>query len=107
METRKKLLAQSLLAPELPYPRPAANRVDIGGDHPLCPGEEDLLGFVTAGAFSLSEGRGTAVGSISAARALESLREAGGTGAGAGEGRLCVVRNAGESVGWLARWQLV
>ncbi|KAL2017056.1 hypothetical protein VTK56DRAFT_2629 [Thermocarpiscus australiensis] len=109
MDTRKKLLAQSLVAPtaaELPYPRPAttdANQLDIGGGHhPLCPDEHDLLGFVTTGAFSLAEGRGAAIGSISAARALEALREAG-----AREGKLCVVRNAGESVGWLARWEPV
>ncbi|KAL2262254.1 hypothetical protein VTK26DRAFT_2004 [Humicola hyalothermophila] len=104
METRKKLLARSLVGTELPYPRPGAvkNQADIGGHHPLCPGEEDLIGFVTTGAFSLSEGKGTAIGSISAAKALESVREAGPS-----EGRLCVVRNSGESVGWLARWELV
>lgn len=103
METRKKLLARTLIATELPYPRPGgANQLDIGGHHPLCPDEEDLIGFVTTGSFSLSEGKGTAIGSISAAKALETVREAG-----ASEGRLCVVRNAGESVGWLARWELV
>jgi ribonuclease P/MRP protein subunit POP1 len=102
MESRKKLLAQSLVTTELPYPKPAANEVDVGGHHPLCPGTEDLLGFVTTGAFSLSEGRGTAIGSISAEKALESVREGG-----AKEGKLCIVRNAGENVGWLARWELV
>ncbi|KAK3298435.1 ribonucleases P/MRP protein subunit POP1-domain-containing protein [Chaetomium fimeti] len=102
MESRKKLLAQSLVATELPYPRPAANELDVGGHHPLCPDTEDLLGFVTTGAFSLSEGRGTAIGSISAAKALESVAEAGTK-----EGKLCIVRNAGENVGWLARWELV
>ncbi|KAK4102227.1 hypothetical protein N658DRAFT_515450 [Parathielavia hyrcaniae] len=106
METRKKLLAQSLTMAteeELPYPRPAANRLDMmGGHHPLCPDEQDLIGYVTTGAFSLSEGRGTAIASISADKALETLREGG-----AREGKLCVVRNAGESVGWLARWELV
>lgn len=101
MDTRKMLLAQSLVATELPYPKSAANELDIGG-HPLCPDEEDLLGFVTTGAFSLSEGKGTAIGSVSAEKALETLREAG-----AREGKLCIVRNAGESVGWLARWELV
>lgn len=101
MDTRKRLLARSLISTELPYPRPPASQLDIGG-HPLCPDEEDLLGFVTTGAFSLSEGKGTAIGSISAAKALETLQDAG-----AREGRLCVVRNAGESVGWLARWDLV
>ncbi|AEO54764.1 hypothetical protein MYCTH_2297740 [Thermothelomyces thermophilus ATCC 42464] len=102
METRKRLLAQSIVETELPYPKPAPNELDIGGHHPLCPDEGDLLGFVTTGAFSLSEGKGTAIGSISAARALEAMREAG-----AREGKLCIVRNAGESVGWLARWELV
>lgn len=102
METRKKILAGSLLAVEVPYPKPAAgNQTDFGG-HPLCPGEEDLIGFVTTGAFSLSEGRGTAIGSISAGRALETLRETGPR-----EGKFCVVRNAGESIGWLARWEVV
>ncbi|KAL2132037.1 hypothetical protein VTI74DRAFT_4296 [Chaetomium olivicolor] len=94
METRKKLVAQCLNAMELPYPRPA--------DHPLCPDEEDLIGFVTTGAFSLSEGKGTAIGSISAEKALEAARDAGTR-----EGKLCIVRNAGETVGWLARWELV
>ncbi|KAK4148970.1 ribonucleases P/MRP protein subunit POP1-domain-containing protein [Chaetomidium leptoderma] len=102
MEARTKLLAQSLVATELPYPRPATNELDIGGHHPLCPDEDDLLGFVTTGAFSLSEGKGTAVGCLSAEKALETVREAG-----AREGKLCIVRNAGESVGWLARWTLV
>ncbi|KAK3394053.1 ribonucleases P/MRP protein subunit POP1-domain-containing protein [Podospora didyma] len=99
--TRKKLLTASLVATELPYPRPAANQSDVGG-HPLCPNENDLIGFVTTGAFSLSEGKGTAIGSISAEKALEMLR-----GPGAREGRYCIVRNAGESVGWLARWEAV
>ncbi|KAJ4298648.1 Ribonucleases P/MRP protein subunit pop1 [Collariella sp. IMI 366227] len=93
METRKRLLAESLDATELPFSRPA--------DHPPCPSEDDLIGFVTTGAFSLSEGRGTAVGSISAEKAVEAVRDAG-----AREGKLCIVRNAGETVGWLARWQL-
>jgi ribonuclease P/MRP protein subunit POP1 len=101
METRKSLLAQSIVTTELPYPKPGTNELDMGG-HPLCPDEHDLLGFVTTGAFSLSEGKGTAIGSLSAGKAIETVREAG-----AREGKLCVVRNAGESVGWLARWQLV
>lgn len=70
----------------------------------MCPDEADLIGFVTTGAFCLSEGKGTAIGCISADKALEGLREAGSK---AKEGRLCVVRNAGESIGWLARWEPV
>lgn len=101
--TRKQLMAKSLLSGDpLPYPRPAANQTDIGGGHPLCPGEEDLIGFVTAGAYSLSEGKGTAVGAISAEKAFDTVKESGTK-----EGRLCIVRNAGENVGWLARWELV
>ncbi|KAK4229918.1 ribonucleases P/MRP protein subunit POP1 [Podospora fimiseda] len=87
METRKKLLAKSLITTELPYPRPPANQTDIGG-HPLCPDEKDLIGFVTTGSFCLSEGKGTAIGSISAEKALETVRETGTR-----EGRLCITES--------------
>ncbi|KAH8908228.1 POPLD-domain-containing protein [Coniochaeta sp. PMI_546] len=113
MATRKKLVAESILNPAggpLPWPWEAAqtkgNKTDIGGRHPLCPGEEDLVGFVTTGAFCLADGKGRAVGSLAVGRALEAVdlaREKGRPG----EGRMCVVRNAGESVGWLARWEVV
>ena len=101
LATRKRLLAASLLTTEIPCPKPHGNHTDVGG-HPLCPNEDDLIGFVTTGAFSLSEGRGTSIGSISAEKALEALRETG-----VREGKLCIVRNAGENVGWLARWEVV
>jgi len=101
LATRTSLLATSLLTTQIPYPGPPANQTDVGG-HPLCPGAEDLIGFVTSGSFSLSEGRATAIGSISAEKAIEAIRESG-----AREGRLCIVRNAGENVGWLARWEVV
>lgn len=110
MEARKATLARSLVTTPLPYPRPRPGGDDRqqldAAHHPLCPDEKDLIGFVTTGAFSLSEGRGTAVGSVSAERALEMLR-GGGSAAAAREGKLCIVRNAGESVGWLARWEPV
>lgn len=102
LETRKRLLAASLLTSAPPFPRSAASsRLDVGG-HPLCPGEEDLIGFVTTGEYNLREGKSTAVGAVSAEKAVETVRSAG-----AREGRLCVVRNAGEAVGWLARWEVV
>ncbi|KAJ9145535.1 POPLD-domain-containing protein [Coniochaeta hoffmannii] len=113
MATRKKLVAESILNPPggpLPFPWEAAqtkgNKTDIGGQHPLCPGEEDLMGFVTTGAFCLADGKGKAIGSLSVTKAVEAVRFARGKGR-QGEGRLCVVRNAGESVGWLARWEVV
>ncbi|KAM7209615.1 Ribonucleases P/MRP protein subunit POP1 domain containing protein [Naviculisporaceae sp. PSN 640] len=102
METRKALVAKTLLTTKAEYPPPPANQLSMSG-YPLCPNEEDLIGFVTSGSFCLSEGKGMAIGSISAAKALETLRTAGE----GKEGSLCIVRNAGESVGWLARWEAV
>ncbi|KAL2122183.1 hypothetical protein VTJ04DRAFT_2638 [Mycothermus thermophilus] len=118
LATRKRLLASSIVSgPPLPYPRPQPDETNPNY-HPPCPGEEDLIGFVTMGAFCLAEGRATAIGSLAAARALEAVRLAREMGvakgkgkgkgkSGGGEGRLCVVRNAGEGVGWLARWEVV
>lgn len=102
METRKVLVAKTLLTTKAEYPPPPANQLDMSG-YPLCHNEEDLIGFVTTGSFCLSEGKGMAIGSISAAKALETLRTVGSEK----EGNLCIVRNAGESVGWLARWEAV
>jgi ribonuclease P/MRP protein subunit POP1 len=112
MATRKELVGESILNPTggpLPWPWEAArtkgNETDIGGQHPLCPGEEDLMGFVTTGAFCLADGKGKAIGSLAVTKALEALmaKDKGRPS----EGRLCVVRDAGESVGWLARWDVV
>ncbi|KAK3901037.1 ribonucleases P/MRP protein subunit POP1-domain-containing protein [Staphylotrichum tortipilum] len=104
MEARKAILARSLVTTALPYPKGDDRHQQLdAAHHPLCPDGKDLIGFVTTGAFSLSEGKGTAVGSISAKKALEMLREGGS----ARERKLCIVRNAGESVGWLAWWEPV
>ncbi|KUI62128.1 Ribonucleases P/MRP protein subunit POP1 [Cytospora mali] len=91
-DTRKLLLAQSLMTKKVPFP--PEKSAGGNGDHPLVPGEEDLIGYVTKGEFNLAEGRGVAVGCISVERALEALRAGGEK-----EGRVCVVRSAGESVG--------
>lgn len=93
---------------------------------PICPDQHDLIGFVTKGEYNLRDGRGEAIGSISATLAAEELARytsactpSSGTGKhqkgnSGGQGslggiaqRLCVVRNAGEDVGRLARWELV
>ncbi|KAK5061575.1 hypothetical protein LTR84_008119 [Exophiala bonariae] len=98
--------------------------------HPPVPHAHDLIGFVTTNSttatssssagYNLSEGRGTAIGSIWAQRVVEgwdavALTEAQGQGPGQSDsGRrhrhgtrfLCIVRNAGESVGRLARWEV-
>ncbi|KAK1590878.1 POPLD domain-containing protein [Colletotrichum navitas] len=103
LQTRKQMLAKTLIAaPVEAYPSPKPNQTDMNG-HPLVPDEADLIGFVTTGAYSLGEGRATAMGCLSAERAAQAM-EVGGPRR---EGTLCIVRNAGESVGWIARWEAV
>jgi len=98
---RVRLLAQSLLqTPPLPYP---ADKVENDG-FPLVPDEEDLIGFVTTGEFNLAEGKGVAIGNVVVRKVLEGLR--GGT-KGDKRDRFCIVRNAGEKIGRLARWEVV
>lgn len=75
--------------------------MDFGG-YLFCFGEEDLIGFVIMGVFSFSEGRGMVIGLILVGRVFEMLREMGFW-----EGKFCVVRNVGESIGWLVRWEVV
>ena len=100
MPQRIRLLAQSLLEnPPLPYP---ANKDD---GHPLVPDEEDLIGFVTTGEFSLAEGKGVAIGTIFVAKTVQGLRRENQQEIKGG--RWCVLRNAGEKIGMLARWDPV
>lgn len=76
--------------------------------HPPVPDGQHLLGFVTSGGYNLAEGRGTAVGSIWAQRLLEgwAAEDAAADQASHTVKFLCIVRNAGESIGRLARWEL-
>ncbi|KAF4504191.1 hypothetical protein G6O67_008377 [Ophiocordyceps sinensis] len=102
MEARQRLLARELVA----APAPPPNALDVGGGHhALVPGAADLVGFVSSGSFCLADGRAAAIGSIAVGSprrgVLADVR------ADPREGRLCVVRNAGENVGWLARWEAV
>lgn len=99
----KLRLAKSLLTEKSPFPPPEkATGRQSNSDHPLVPNEEDLIGFVTKGEFSLAEGRGVAIASISAERALQNLN-----GHDCGEGRVCIVRNAGETIGWIGKWRVI
>ncbi|KAA8569324.1 hypothetical protein MFRU_004g01440 [Monilinia fructicola] len=96
---RVQLLAKSLLQnPPLQYPK-EENDVD---NHPIVPDEEYLIGFVTTGEYNLAEGKGIAIGTVVAAKILKGLRSGG-----LKEGRLCIVRNAGETTGRLASWDVV
>lgn len=66
--------------------------------YPVVPAEEDLIGFVTTGNFHLGEGNASAMGCIALAR----LMQGGGE---RGEEKLCIVREAGQGLGRLARWE--
>ncbi|KAH8662107.1 ribonucleases P/MRP protein subunit POP1-domain-containing protein [Xylariales sp. PMI_506] len=103
LEMRKRLLAQELTAsPE--DPTDSAIGGGLNGHLP-CPDADDLVGFVTSGSFNLRAGRPEAIGCVSVDKVMEELKRAGGK---ADKGsRVCVVRNSGQSVGWIARWELV
>jgi ribonuclease P/MRP protein subunit POP1 len=88
-----------------------------GNPHPACPGVKDLIGFVTTGAYNLAEGRGMAIGSVWLQKVVEgSRRESCIPHAGGNDKRnqkqmerqrkLCIVRNAGETVGRLGVWEV-
>ncbi|KAF5027303.1 hypothetical protein F66182_597 [Fusarium sp. NRRL 66182] len=100
LDSLKRELAAELISKPAPYPPAPANKFDMNG-HPLVPDAEDLIGFVTTGSFSLSEGHGMAIGSIACEKVIDGVRK------DSKEGRYCIVRNAGESVGWLAKWEAI
>lgn len=76
--------------------------------YPSVPGEEDLIGFVTSGNFNLKEGRGTGIAALSFARVFsEFVSPVEGKGCREPLKRVCVVRDVGEQVGRLARWEVI
>lgn len=96
---RSQQLAASLIGP------PSFDEHIRAGSpaYPSVPDEEDLIGFVTTGNFNLGEGRATAIGSITLARVVDE-----GSGLNLGkEQRLCILREAGQGLGRLARWEFV
>lgn len=101
--------------------------------YPCVPDAEDLIGFVTTGNYDLGLGRGGAIGCIALSKIMQAQQQRSTdaetvedslTTDGEGEKmrmevaelekrlgkkvvrRLCVVRDAGQSVGRLARWEL-
>ncbi|TRX90996.1 hypothetical protein FHL15_008201 [Xylaria flabelliformis] len=105
-EARIQTLAESLIGPPQTYPapHPTATSMNANG-HPLCPDASDLIGFVTTGSFNLRDGRGEAIASISALCAAEEMKRYVNPRDPAA--RLCVVREAGQGIGWLARWEVI
>ena len=85
------------------------------------PAAVDLIGFVTSANFQLNEGRYEAIGNIAVARVFEAsiskadrksmtgprARYDGTTDVPKGEAKLCIVRDAGQSLGRLARWSFI
>ncbi|KAI6863053.1 POPLD-domain-containing protein [Hortaea werneckii] len=100
-DQQQRALARALLHLDPPSPPRAGTE-----DWPACPAEEDLIGYVTTGNFNLAEGRGTGVGCIAVGKVVGSAVAGDGRRAGEEVG-LCVVRNAGESVARLGRWEVV
>jgi ribonuclease P/MRP protein subunit POP1 len=98
---RNQQLAAWLIAPPLSV---IDENIRAGSPaYPSVPDEEDLIGFVTTGNFNLGEGRSTAIGSIALARVIQD-----GNDLNLGkEQRLCILREAGQGLGRLARWEFV
>ena len=69
-------------------------------EYPLVPDEVDLIGFVTTGNYNLGEGRCEAIGNVAVARVVGGDKEQNKASAR----NLCIVREAGQRVGRLARW---
>ncbi|KAL3431111.1 ribonucleases P/MRP protein subunit POP1-domain-containing protein [Aspergillus tetrazonus] len=93
--TRQRLAASILLD---------SDSASIQKEHLPVPVEEDLIGFITTGNFNLAEGKGTGIGSILVSKVRYTAK---GTKGKNRERNMCIVRNAGESVGRLASWELV
>ena len=80
-------------------------------EYPSVPDELDLIGFVTTGNFNLGEGRCEAIGNVAVARVLgaedDNEKEKGKEKKKKSDsGRnLCIVREAGQALGRLARWR--
>lgn len=72
-------------------------------EYPVVPDEVDLIGFVTTGNYNLGEGRCEAVGNVAVARVVG----VDGEKSKASARNLCIVREAGQSLGRLARWVFV
>ncbi|KAG5927841.1 hypothetical protein E4U53_002794 [Claviceps sorghi] len=99
-QQQQQLLARALTARPEPYPPPTPNATSMCG-HPLVPDAEDLVGFVTTGSYCLRDGRASAQASLAVDRILADVRT------NPREGHLCIVRDAGRQVAWLARWEVV
>ena len=97
---QRRALAANLLKPaqhEKTSPQPGSK------NYPVVPGKDDLVGFVTSGNFNLGEGKGTGVANLFVRKVLgEDVEEYVEK-----ERFLCIVREAGQGLGRLAKWEVV
>jgi ribonuclease P/MRP protein subunit POP1 len=96
---RTQALAESLLRPGAVQDGPPKAGEE---EYPIVPDEEDLIGYVTTGNYNLAEGIPTAIANI----ALHKVSSEGKMLSG-GHARVCIVREAGKSIGRLATWEVV
>ncbi|CAO2651181.1 Nn.00g094780.m01.CDS01 [Neocucurbitaria sp. VM-36] len=97
---RRKELARALLEPAKPGNGPPKAGQD---DYPMVPDEADMIGFVTTGNYNLSEGMPTAVANLVVHRIAGARQDGEGV---PNEDRMCIVRQAGNTIGRLARWSV-
>lgn len=102
MNAPERIRSQQLAA-RLLTPGPATNGLPKPGEkeYPPVPDEVDLIGFVTTGNYNLGDGRCECIGNVAVAKTR-----------GEGEDKdrasiLCIVREAGERLGRLARLRFV
>ncbi|KAF6219596.1 hypothetical protein HO133_004065 [Letharia lupina] len=89
------LLSGSVASPETGLPKAGEK------EYPPVPDEVDLIGFVTTGNYNLGEGRCEAIGNVAVARVVGADEE----GKQANARKLCIIREAGQGLGRLARWE--
>lgn len=92
-------LAASLLGPDIASPETGLPKAGEK-EYPMVPDEVDLIGFVTTGNYNMGEGRCEAIGNVAVARVVGGDNEK----MKASVRNLCIVREAGQSLGRLARW---
>jgi ribonuclease P/MRP protein subunit POP1 len=71
-------------------------------DYPVVPDESDLIGFVTTGNYNLAEGMPTAIGNLAVHKVLSLVSEQSAPHTD----RVCIVRQAGSTIGRLAKWEV-
>lgn len=76
-------------------------------EYPVVPDEEDLIGFVTTGNYNLAEGKPTAIANLVLQRVLDEPNKGTSRKPVDKEGHVCIVREAGQSLGRLAGWEAV